>query len=214
MNGGADQFLEFGVQRLTVRDIIFADEKYTIEVYELPTPEDAFGIYSVHTFKCACADTLGKINCFSPYQLQAVIENNYVSVVFPSGSDSAGKKAYEIIDILFPDSNSKTLHIPDILNQNTPFSGQLKFIKGPLSLSKASFSLSDLIKDIPYHGIWFISEKKTGTYKALILADNNNIEIIRGLRASENILEYGDSFIYFSGTQTKKKTADTDSFGF
>lgn len=41
----------------------------------MPSPEDAFGIYSLHIFKCERTDVLGCIDCLSPYQLQAVVGN-------------------------------------------------------------------------------------------------------------------------------------------
>lgn len=44
MNGGADQFLEYGVSKLTTRDIVYKGNEYTVDIYEMPTPEDAFGI--------------------------------------------------------------------------------------------------------------------------------------------------------------------------
>lgn len=100
MNGGTDQFLEYGVKQLVVRDIIFKGEEYVVEIYDMPTPEDAFGIYSLHTFRCERADTLNCINCLSPYQLQAVSGNQYVSIVFPSGSAVAQQNADERMKLL------------------------------------------------------------------------------------------------------------------
>ena len=89
MNGGAEQFLEYGVTKLTARDLEYDGEEYALEIYEMPTPEDAYGIYSLHVFRCQRADTLGCIDCLSPYQLQTVCGNRYVSLEFPSGSERA-----------------------------------------------------------------------------------------------------------------------------
>ena len=55
MNGGADQFLEYGVSKLVTRDVVYKGNEYTIDIYDMPTPEDAFGIYSLHIFKCSRA---------------------------------------------------------------------------------------------------------------------------------------------------------------
>ena len=41
MNGGADLYLEYGVYKLTARDLIYKGEEYMLEIYELPSPEDA-----------------------------------------------------------------------------------------------------------------------------------------------------------------------------
>ena len=63
MNGGAEQFLEYGVSKLVARDVVYEGQEYTVEIYDMPTPEDAFGIYSLHVFRCQRADTLGCIDC-------------------------------------------------------------------------------------------------------------------------------------------------------
>ena len=102
MNGGAEQFLEYGVSKLVARDVVYEGQEYTVEIYDMPTPEDAFGIYSLHVFRCQRADTLGCIDCLSPYQLQAVAGNKYVSVVFPSGSAAAKSKADAVIRYYLP----------------------------------------------------------------------------------------------------------------
>ena len=64
-----------GWQMSRARDVVYEGQEYTVEIYDMPTPEDAFGIYSLHVFRCQRADTLGCIDCLSPYQLQAVAGN-------------------------------------------------------------------------------------------------------------------------------------------
>lgn len=115
MNGGAEQFLEYGVSRLTARDVVYKGEDYTLEIYEMPSPEDAFGIYSLHIFKCERTDVLGCIDCLSPYQLQAVVGNKYVSVVFPSGSSAAKDAVDELIRLYLPMDGKEAPQIPEIL---------------------------------------------------------------------------------------------------
>ena len=112
MNGATDLFLEYDVQKLTVRDIVYKGEEYTVAIYDMPTPEDAFGIYSLHVCKCNCADTLNSISCLSPYQFQAVAGNKYISVVFPSGTDAAQAHVGEIVRKFVPDCDRPVSFIP------------------------------------------------------------------------------------------------------
>lgn len=212
MNGGTDQFLEYGVKELIVRDIAYKGEDYTVEIYEMASPEDAFGIYSIHTFRCERADTLNCIDCLSPYQLQAVSGNKYISVVFPSGSKAAKEKADEVVRKYVPMQTDFT--IPSILKQ-TSVSGVLKFLRGPLSLSKASFSFANLMERVNYTGIWFVSMKPSKDYRALIyLPDNSNIKDIKEKLSSVKILEEGDNYIYISATEKDEKKEDLGPFGF
>src|SRR5215469_7216798 len=91
MNGGADLYYEYGFKELVSREIVFKGEEFTVDIYTMETPLDAFGIYSIHAYKCLRADSLGRFDCQSKYQLQAVDGNDYVSIVFQSGSNAARK---------------------------------------------------------------------------------------------------------------------------
>jgi hypothetical protein len=215
MNGGADQFLEYGVQKLTARDVVFEEEEYNIEVYEMPSPEDAFGIYSLHTFRCLRADTPGCIDCFSPRQLQAVSGNNYVSVVFPSGSNAAGENVDKVLRMYASMDNGEAPAIPAVLKTGRPYSGRLKYFKGPLSVSTAGSSLSRLVQDIPYTGIWFEQERRSKSYRALIyLANREDAEKIKEKISSSDILEHTADYIYISGNEKEEAGDDSGVFGF
>ncbi|MDR1092099.1 MAG: hypothetical protein LBL79_13575 [Prevotella sp.] len=213
MNGGTDQFLEYDVKELIVRDIVYKGEDYTVEIYEMASHEDAFGIYSIHTFKCERADTLNCIDCLSPYQLQAVSENKYISVVFPSGSQSARDKADEVVRKYA--SMKVDIAIPGLLDEKMPVSGRLKYLRGPLSVSKASFSFANMMDGINYTGIWFAPERLSKDYRALIYLPNGiDINAVKEKLSSTKILAVGDHYIYISATEEENKEEDSGSFGF
>ncbi|RHJ82740.1 DUF6599 family protein [Parabacteroides sp. AM08-6] len=215
MNGGAEQFLEYGVTRLVTRDLTYKDEEYTIDIYDMPTPEDAFGIYSLHIFKCTRADTDGCMDCLSPYQLQAVAGNNYISVVFPSGSEAAKSHVDELLRLYIPMDGKKNPRIPDILKLTPPYSGQLKFLRGPISVSGVSTSLSKLLENIPYTGIWFIADKPGKRYKALIyLKDKEVTGKLKAKLSEAAVIQAGNNFIYMKGEEAEKEENDQGDFGF
>lgn len=213
MNGGADRFLEYDVKSLTVREIVYEGEEYLVEIYEMATPEDAFGIYSLHTFKCLCADTLGGINCLSAYQLQAVSGEIYASVVFPSGSQSAKEKVGELLEKYMPAADENP-EIPHLLELKPPISGNLKYLRGPLSVSATNFSLADIVKGISFKGIWFVSQKPSKDYRALIwVKKSDELDKIKEKIPAADILKTGADYIYISGKE-KEKENDFGDFGF
>ena len=215
MNGGADLYLEYGVKELITRDIIYNGEEFTIDVYDMPSPADAFGIYSLHTFKCLTADTLNGLNCLSPYQLQLAVGNKYISVVFPSGSNAAKQAAFEIVKNYIDISKYERLSIPTTLNLTPPYSGVLKYLKGPLSVSNAESSLLKIVDNIPFSGIWLINNKASNENKALIhLTNKNDIENLKAKIESDNIIETGEDYIYFKIRKKEQKTEDFGKFGF
>jgi hypothetical protein len=215
MNGGADLYLEYGIRKLIAGDILYEGDEYNIEVYEMFSAEDAFGIYSLHTFRCQRADTLGCIDCLSPYQLQAVAGNLYVSVVFPSGSDAAKKKADAVIRMYATLNQENIPAIPDLLQMEPPFSGRLKYLRGPISVLSTSASLSQLVKDAAYTGIWFKQERRSKKYQALILfSDSDNALKIKEKILSSDLIEAGVNHLYISGKEKAESEEDFGVFGF
>lgn len=215
MNGGTDQFLEYDVQKLTVIELIYKEEEYTVEIFDMPTPQDAFGIYSLHVFKCNRTDVRDGINCLSPYQLQAAAGNLYISIVFPSGSDQARIYADDVLQKYASDGNQETNFIPKLVETVTPVSGNLKYLRGPLSLTKASTSLAGLLKDVAYSNIWYSPDKATKTYKTLIyLPKRNETEKLKRILSADNILEEGQNYLYFKGDDKPEGKENTNDFGF
>lgn len=206
MNGGAEQFLEYGVSKLVARDVVYDGQEYTIEIYDMPTPEDAFGIYSLHVFKCQRADTLGCIDCLSPYQLQAVVGNKYVSVVFPSGSAAAKSKVDELIRHYLPMDGKDNPAFPAQLSDLSPYSGKLKFFRGPIGISGVSTSLMHYLDGIAYTGVWFVADKSSKSYRALVcLKEQEAVDKLKAKIPASDLIQSGDDFIYLSGREQEKQ---------
>lgn len=215
MNGGAEQFLEYGVSKLVARDVVFDGQEYTIEIYDMPTPEDAFGIYSLHVFRCQRADTLGCIDCLSPYQLQAVAGSKYVSVVFPSGSAAAKSKVDALIRQYLPMDGKENPAIPALLKDISPYSGKLKFLRGPIGISGVSTSLMHCLEGVSYTGVWFIADKPSKSYRALVyLKEGEDIKTLKDRIPSADILQSGDNYLYFKGSEKESEEEDHGGFGF
>lgn len=215
MNGGADQFLEYGVSKLITRDVVYKDNEYTIDIYDMPSPEDAFGIYSLHIFRCGRADTLGCIDCMAPYQLQAVAGNKYVSLVFPSGSANARNNADELIRRYVPMDGKSNPRIPDMLQMEAPLSGRIKLLRGPISVSGVSMPLARLLDGVSYTGVWFIADKPSRSFRALIETEGKEEkEKLQSKVEPSDIIQSGDSFLYIKGKEKAAGKENHGGFGF
>jgi len=208
MNGGSDLYLEYGFHKLTTRDVQYKDESYTIDIYEMSSPENAFGIYSLHTFKCMRADTLNFFNCLSAYQYQAVIDNNYISIVFQSGSQKARKNADKLLSLYINSINAKRIAIPSEFINELPYSSSVKYLVGNLSVSNAQPSLLDWLKDINFTGIWL-----KGKNALIYPTDNENMKKLRERIPKENIIRSENDCIYVKCPE-KEETNDYGPFGF
>ncbi|MCD8270786.1 MAG: hypothetical protein LUD46_21765 [Parabacteroides sp.] len=181
----------------------------------MPTPEDAFGIYSLHVFKCQRADTLGCIDCLSPYQLQAVVGNKYVSVVFPSGSAAAKSKVDELIRHYLPMDGKDNPVFPAQLEDLFPYSGKLKFFRGPIGISGVSTSLMHYLDGIAYTGVWFVADKSSKSYRALVcLKEQGAADKLKVKVPASDLIQSGNDFIYLTGREAEKQEDDQEEFGF
>ena len=226
MNGGADLYFEYGFKTLVNRDIMYKGEAFTMDIFEMPTCNDAFGIYSIHAGRCQQADTMGMINCFSPYQLQTVIDNYYVSIVFPSGSAKAQQIATELIPHYFSaqhssqpgipeETGSSQLGIPDDIVASPPFSGVIKYLRGPISVSGASRDLTAILKDTPFQGVWFRPDRQTKSYRAVILfSSSEELEKFKQTIPASDVLRSADNTLFIRRNEIIKEPSKTSDFGF
>ncbi len=80
MNGGAELYHEYGFKKLTMQELLFKNQEYKIEYYEMENRQSAFGIFSILRFRCKHSDSLFVVHCISKQQLQLVSNNYYISV--------------------------------------------------------------------------------------------------------------------------------------
>ena len=171
MNGGSELFLEYGFKELRALDVDYKGETYSIELYEMPTPEDAFGIYSLHTFKCIEKDTLAAFACFSRFQLQAVKGNTYISIVYEKPINGIKPEAVELFHYFTNEFPDLSINIPSEIAAVPPISGNLKYMKGAIS---ATNNLSDILPmlDGVNYSLWYYEPQNSDYSRLLITAQN------------------------------------------
>ncbi len=174
INGGSDLFFEYGFNSLNVREVQYKGFDYTIEIYNMGTSKNAFGIYSIHIFKPLKVDYLVGFDCLSKYQLQAAVGSLYYSIVFPVG-EKASSGAEEILLYLLSGEKSNNDFLPPLIAElEKPFSGRLKYARGALGLTNIDSEISEIISTINEEviktGIW-IYTPPTGDIKYFFDAD-------------------------------------------
>jgi len=199
MNGGSDLFLEYGFKELRALEVSYKGEDYSIEIYKMPNKEDAFGIYSLHTFKCINADTLNLYDCLSRFQVQAAVADEYISIVFGTDSKTVKKGAIELLKYFSPKEQAEKVEIPTQFGQiNKPISGILKFMRGELAISSVNSDLNFIIKNISNYNIWYLKAKNQGENKVLLfLNDSIDRNIIKTRLPINTILSEGNNYFLF-----------------
>jgi len=195
MNGGADLYYEYGFKELISREVIFKGEEFTVDVYTMETPLDAFGIYSINAFKCLRADSLGRFDCQSKYQLQAVDGNNYVSIVFQSGSKAARKAADELYSMFVAEGKTGIRFPGQLTYLTTSSSGSVKYMKGNLAVNNVQPSLIELLEGIDSYEIWYVENTDKDNLILFMFQKSSDCALLQKKIPGEKIIRRGEKFV-------------------
>lgn len=145
IDGGAEVYYEYGFVRLTVTNIDCAEEKLSIELYEMKNPLAAFGIFSINRGQCASIDSLFKFSCVDPYQIQGVQGAIYFRIVSESGSPAARQSSRRIAALLKEKFPGESAVIASLFatKELQPHLAALRFASGPLGVQNGIPDLSD-----------------------------------------------------------------------
>lgn len=189
INGGSDLYLEYGFIDLRVIDVKYKGENFSLEIYRMPTPEDAFGIYSLHTFRCDCADSVISIDCHSPYQIQAVVGENYISVVYEKLQSGIKSEAVEVLRYFTKGLDSTPPSIPELLLKGQrELSGRVKYLRGNLSLVNSAPELAPVLDGYNSFSLWITQDIENRVKRALLLSENNEMITVIKERVSATTL--------------------------
>ena len=196
MNGGADLFYEYGFKELISREITYKGEEFTVDIYTMDTPLNAFGIYSILVYKCIRTDSLGRFDCLTKYQLQAVDGNAYVSIVFQSGSIAARKAADELYRIFVSDGKPNIRIPSQFMYLVNSYSGTLKYMRGKLGINNVEPELLELLEGIGNYEIWYAENAETKDRLALFfLQESKECNLLQKKIPKENIIRRGEKFV-------------------
>ncbi|HBG24517.1 MAG: hypothetical protein A2X17_03390 [Bacteroidetes bacterium GWF2_41_61] len=198
MNGGSDLYLEYDFKELRALEVTYKGEQYTIEIYKMPTPEDAFGIYSLHTFRCSCVDTLSMFNCFSPYQMQAVIGDIYFSIVYENSAVRFKKEAVELLAIYSKGLERREPTFPAEISTINPVSGRVKYIRGKLALVNGAPGLCSLLEGVSDYKLWVAEKGLNNRNLAVIyLKNSNHLTLLKEILPASSIVSCDEDCIRF-----------------
>jgi hypothetical protein len=136
IDGGADVYLEYGFTRLTVQNITWNDEKLTVELFRMISPEAAFGVFSLTRQGCVAGDSIAPYQCVSPFQIQAVAGSYYISVSNEKGSAKETAEATQLARVLASRISEAPYVPPHPLDEQlfSSFLPRLQIIKGIIGI--------------------------------------------------------------------------------
>jgi hypothetical protein len=157
INGGADIYLEYGFQEMSVQDIVWQNERFKIDAYVMNSPEAAYGIFSVSRFNCQSSNTnLSPWQCIGKNQIQAVKGQLYLSVIAYSGKDIATDLASQIAKKVLQKVDFQNFELPTLL-LNSKFAldkSSVKLITGQLAIQNSFSAMEKAFVSIPNYKLW------------------------------------------------------------
>lgn len=170
INGGADLYLEYGFEQLTVFDIKAGEIDYKADLYKMASPEAAFGIYSISRFKCKESEILTAEDCLTPYQYIAAQGDVYISVSNSTGSAEAQQATIEIARKLLAQIELQAIAKPEIFNHEllASHTSGLKYITGQLGMQNGFVRWESLFAGIKNYQAWIstVTHKNITSYAA------------------------------------------------
>lgn len=136
IDGGAELYLEYGFKKLGRQEVLYSNEKFVVEIYQMAGPNEAYGVFSVQRFKCIPVDSLSPNTCLSKYQLQAVAGDCYLNIINETGTPAAQKGSVDIFRSFRAGIKPQNLQLPEIFQNDRlkPFMRNLVIAEGPLGL--------------------------------------------------------------------------------
>ena len=200
MNGGSELYLEYGFKNLRAIDVVYKGEEYTVEIYKMESPEDAFGIYSIHTYGILFADTVFTYDCHTTMQLQTISGDTYYTVVFEKPSKEINYDAVNLVKHYMIEADTSAIFtIPEQLSEIViQKSGKLKFMRGPLAVLAAVPELTDYFKNLTNYKIWSLKDEKSHISKAFFYSKNEeSITRLKSLLRPSGLILQGNDWLLF-----------------
>jgi len=164
INGGAELYREYGLSGAWVSEIFLNERKFTVEIYRMNGPEEAFGIFSVSRFRCNSTPLLSPFTCQTPYQLQIVAGHFYISIINNSGSKSDSLVLLKIGESIVKKVKQVPADITGYLPNVSPeiINLQAFLVKGDLGVMNGTPDLADFFGEAKgYTGVVLRQEDQT-----------------------------------------------------
>mgnify|MGYP001264817157 CR=1 FL=1 len=227
IDGGADLYLEYGFSKVTAQEVLIDSFHFKVDIYEMNSPEAAFGIFSVSHKKCPGSDSLAQFVCSSPHHLQCVSGNFYISIINDNGTEEEQDISRFLAKKILSKLLQAKLELPLFFKKElfSPHINKLKFVKGRLGIENGVPDLADIFDDVKSYSFYFLPvETDSGMISIMQVtldADSDRVRLFEKLefpipgknKSSQKIAEgkikwcsrlSPNQFIYMETTLTQK----------
>ena len=161
INGGADLYLEYGFENLTVQNIAYDDSEFRTDIYRMTSPQAAYGIFSVSRFRCNESGILHRYDCLTPYQYIAAKGDYYISVSNKTGSLKHQEITLKIAASILDKTEDQAFQFPGLFNIDILAGSRdnLKFISGELGMQNGFMKWDEMFRGFNAYEAWIITSE-------------------------------------------------------
>lgn len=184
INGGAELYLEYGFSGAWVNEIQFTGGNYTVEIYRMNGPEEAFGIFSISRFQCRSTPPVTLFACHTPYQLQLCSGPFYISIVNSTGNRTDSIASLKIGEAIIKKIKEKPAQIDYYLPGVSPetINRHAILVKGQLGIMNSVPELSEYFgESSEYTAVIYKEEDQTNL--SVRFADKEKLEAFAALHS-------------------------------
>lgn len=135
IDGGAELFLEFGFETLTIQKYRYGPAEFSVEIYRLTDPEAAFGIYAMKCGQEKPDPRLHERHTRGRYQLQLVKNRYFIIINNTSGSEALIPALVEFAQAIAPRiAPAPPLKALGLLPAEKRVETSIRLLRGPYAL--------------------------------------------------------------------------------
>ncbi|GAB4370439.1 MAG: hypothetical protein Kow0042_12690 [Calditrichia bacterium] len=150
INGGAEIYLEYGFESVTVQNLVYKQNEFQIEYYKMTDPLAALGIFSLNKHNCQNKLELSRLICRTPFQTMLTRGPYYITITNYQGGEEAGRLADQLSEKIMQKIPASAEDVHKIIPN--PFFrshiDRLKICRGPLSLQSCYPEWAGIFKEI------------------------------------------------------------------
>jgi hypothetical protein len=156
INGGADLYLEYGFEHLSVQDVETEGPTFKVDIYRMSSPEAAYGIYSILRFRCKESGVIYETDCLTPYQYLAAKGDYYISVANTAGTLKDQELSLRVAQSVLNRIEMQRPEYPAFFDLEMISHGRndLKLIHGPLGLQNGFANWEHLFTGFGNYELW------------------------------------------------------------
>ena len=167
IDGGADLYLEYGFDRLSAQEIQDGGSKYRVDIYKMNSPEAAYGIFSVSSFKCS-QQSVSEFSCVTPYQVLAAKGKYFISVVNEKGTADEQKFTKAVVNKILSHISASGFTLPAQLKE-VKYIKDVKFINGILGIQNALPDYEAFFTGIDKFSLYTYTENEGDKYTTVCI---------------------------------------------